>query len=360
MNNFATVKKQNCWKIHRSPCRVSHVTAPLHSLTSSFAILLNRVAPPNTLPTHLATRLSALARRMCQGSSFSGREPVPAATELMAEAAPLQLITLSCFFCPLPLSSPFERRGQSKITSPTRFSPFPGFGRSRKMVAPRRKVRQLQSLSELVAKEVCAFFILFNSFRCRHQALGSLRCATKKKKPPICHQLPHVIRVLTKTTSCSSATPEKKTRLRRSRVDDRTLPGSGRTSLTGCRTTAVLTVSVCTRGHDPDAEPNSFSSMFLLGMWWCSDCDVTLGSLCGGVQKFVIWTTRASQSCPSINRNICSSTRAERRQVAEKAQVDAPTHQAPQRCIDRVLPMSMPYRAMHKNSWASITLRQHT
>ena len=50
------------------------------------------------LPTHLATTLSALARRMCYGSSFSGRERVPATTELMAEAAPLWLVILSCFF----------------------------------------------------------------------------------------------------------------------------------------------------------------------------------------------------------------------------------------------------------------------
>ena len=78
---------------------------------------------------------------------------------------------------------------------------------------------------------------------------------------------------------------KKTTRLRRSRVDDPTLPGSRGTSLTDCRTTAVLTASVCTRNHDPDAEPNCFSSMFLLGMSWCSDCDAAFLSLRGGVQK---------------------------------------------------------------------------
>ena len=91
---------------------------------------------------------------------------------------------------------------------------------------------------------------------------------------------------------------------------------------------------------------------------WCSDCDDTLGSLRGGVQNFVIRTTPASPSGPSINRNFCSSTTAEQRQVAEHHKWTHRRYRAPQRCIDRVLPMSMPYRAMHSNSWASITLRQ--
>ena len=121
-------------------------------------------------------------------------------------------------FCPLPLSSPFERRGQPKITSPTRFSPFPGFGRSRKEAAFTINTRHAPQKSATAPipvrarglSSMCLFSILFNSFRCRHQALGSLHCATKKKEPPTCHQLPHVIRVSTKTTSCSSATPKKR------------------------------------------------------------------------------------------------------------------------------------------------------
>ena len=125
--------------------------------------------------------------------------------------------------------------------------------------------------------------------------LGHSVVQPKKKEPPTCHQLPHVIRVSTKNNQLLLGNTTKTTRLRRSRVDDRTLPGSRGTSLTDCRTTAVLTMSVCTRGHDPDAEPNCFSSVFLLGMWWCSDCDDTLGSLRGGVQKLVIRTTPASQ-----------------------------------------------------------------
>ena len=78
------------------PCRVGHVIAPLHSLASSFAILINRVAPPNMLPTHLATTLPALARRMSSGSSCSALSWCPL-QELIAEATPLRLITLSCF-----------------------------------------------------------------------------------------------------------------------------------------------------------------------------------------------------------------------------------------------------------------------
>ena len=39
-------------------CRIGRVIAPLHSLTSSVVILINRVAPPNMLPIHLATTLS--------------------------------------------------------------------------------------------------------------------------------------------------------------------------------------------------------------------------------------------------------------------------------------------------------------
>ena len=114
-------------------------------------------------------------------------------------------------------------------------------------------------------------------------------------------------------------TRKKKTaRLRRSRVDDRSLPGSRRTLLTDCRTTAVLTASECTRGQDPDAEPNCFSSMFLLGMSWCSDCDDAFPSLRGRVRTIVIPTKASSQSGPSINRKFCSSTTAEQRQAAEK------------------------------------------
>ena len=150
-----------------------------------------------------------------------------------------------------------------------------------------------------------------------------------KKKPPRCHQLPQVIRVSTKTTRCSLATPEKKTtRLRRSPVDDRSLPGSRGTSLTDCRT-AVLTASECTRGQDPDAEPNCLSSMFLLGMSWCSDCDDAFRSLRGRVRKIVIPTKAASQSGSSINRKFCSSTTAEQRQAAEKHSWTHRHHWAP-------------------------------
>ena len=60
-------------------------------------------------------------------------------------------------------------------------------------------------------------------------------------------------------------------------------------------------------------------------------------------KKNVIPTTPALQSGPSINRNICSSTTAERRQVAEKHRWTHRRNQAPQRCIDRVPPVSMPY-----------------
>ena len=101
MNNFATVEKKLTGRAAALsspiPCRVCRVIAPLHSLTSSVAILIDRVAPPNMLPTHLATTLSdsidiflqlslgkcwnplfrrcirALARRMCYGLIFSGK-----------------------------------------------------------------------------------------------------------------------------------------------------------------------------------------------------------------------------------------------------------------------------------------------
>ena len=102
MDNFATVEKKKTTgrAVALSspiPCRVGRVIAPLHSLTSSVAILINRVAPPNMLPTHFATTLAdsidiflqlrlgkcwnplyrrstrALARRICYGSSFSGK-----------------------------------------------------------------------------------------------------------------------------------------------------------------------------------------------------------------------------------------------------------------------------------------------
>ena len=119
MNNVATVQEKT---IGRSvavsshiACHVSHVIAPLHPLTSSFAIRINRVAPPNMLPTHLATTLSALARRMCYGSSFSGRESVPTTTYRFV------------FFALFRFHRQFERRGPSKITGPARFSAFPGF-----------------------------------------------------------------------------------------------------------------------------------------------------------------------------------------------------------------------------------------
>ena len=57
-------------------------------------------------------------------------------------------------------------------------------------------------------------------------------------------------------------------------------------------------------GHDPDAEPSGFSTMFLLGLLWCCDCEVTLGSLRGGVHKIVNQITPASQSDPSIHEKI--------------------------------------------------------
>ena len=76
------------------------------------------------------------------------------------------------------------------------------------------------------------------------------------------------------------------------------------------------------------------------------------------MQNFVIRTTPASASGPSINRNFCSSTTAEQPQVAEEDKWTHRRYWAPQRCIHSVVPMSMPYRAMHSNSWASITLRQ--
>ena len=57
--------------------------------------------------------------------------------------------------------------------------------------------------------------------------------------------------------------------------------------------------------------------MFLLGLLWCCDCEVTLGSLRGGVHKIVNQITPASQSDPSIHENICILTK-ETHQVAEK------------------------------------------
>ena len=178
----------------------------------------------------------------------------------------------------------------------------------------------------------------------------------KEKEPPRCHQLPFVIRVSTKETSCSSATPEKK---RQDSEDHKWTTERCLAQEEPQRQIAGQQPSwpafVCTRGHDPDAEHNCFSSTFLLGMSWCSKCDDTLLSLCGGVQKIVIPRTPASQSDPGINRNVCSPTTAEQRQVAEKHRWTHRRYLAPQRCIDRVPPVSMPCRAIHKNSWASIT-----
>ena len=61
MNNVATEKKNTTRRavalsVPRSSCHC--VIAPLHSPTNSAAILINRVAFPNMLPTHLATTLS--------------------------------------------------------------------------------------------------------------------------------------------------------------------------------------------------------------------------------------------------------------------------------------------------------------
>ena len=99
MNHFATVKKKTAGRAvalsSPIPFRVGRVIAPLHSLTSSVAMLLTASLLQNMPPTHLATTLAdsidiflqlslskcwdplyrrsirALARRVCYGSSFS-------------------------------------------------------------------------------------------------------------------------------------------------------------------------------------------------------------------------------------------------------------------------------------------------
>ena len=73
--------------------------------------------------------------------------------------------------------------------------------------------------------------------------------------------------------------------------------------------------------------------MFLLGLFWCCDCEVTLGSLRGGVHKIVNQITPASQRDPSIHENICIFDKRNT-SSRRKARVDAPTLLAPQSCSD--------------------------
>ena len=146
-------------------------------------------------------------------------------------------------------------------------------------------------------------FNLFNSFKSRQQALWSLhwprRQHQKKRHDSNVHE-------------CTNASWLQRNFINR-------------------LTRTVPTASVCTRGHDPDAEPNCFSNMFLLGLLRCSDCEVTLGSLRGGARKNVNPITRRKY-LPFYNNRKTPSRRKARW-----------THQA-----------------IHKNSGASITLRQHT
>ena len=155
------------------PCRVGHVIAPLHSLTSSspssstasllltccqhiltqglsdaIGIFLQLSPGKGWNPLHRQC-IKALARRKCHGSIFWGREPVPATTELLAKAAPLQLSTFRDF-CRLPLGSvPFLVSGDHEN--------WPHFHKNTRQAPPR--VRQLQCLSELVAYKVFFFFV---------------------------------------------------------------------------------------------------------------------------------------------------------------------------------------------------------
>ena len=114
MNNVATEKKTTRRAVALSVTRRScHcVIAPLHSPTNSAAILINRVASPNMLPTHLATTLSGstdiflqLSAGQVLGSAVSTMHqgtctPHELRFKFFGEASPLQLGTLSCFFWP--------------------------------------------------------------------------------------------------------------------------------------------------------------------------------------------------------------------------------------------------------------------
>ena len=114
MNNFATEKKTTGRAVALSvPRRSCHcVIAPLHSPTSCVAILVNHVASPNMLPTHLATTLSGSIDIFLQLSAGQVLEsavstmhqgtctPHVSWFEFFGEASPLQLSTLSCFFWP--------------------------------------------------------------------------------------------------------------------------------------------------------------------------------------------------------------------------------------------------------------------
>ena len=116
MDNFATVEKKKttgravALSVPRRSCHC--VIAPLHSPSSSVAILNNRVASPNMLPTHLATTLSGSIDIFLQLSAGQVLEsavstmhqgtctPHVLQFEFFGEASPLQLSTLSCFFWP--------------------------------------------------------------------------------------------------------------------------------------------------------------------------------------------------------------------------------------------------------------------
>ena len=71
-----------------------------------------------------------------------------------------------------------------------RFSHFPGFGRSRKLATFTKDIRQalprMRQLQSLSARGLNSMFLfnLFNNFRGRQQALGSLRRAIKKSCHP--------------------------------------------------------------------------------------------------------------------------------------------------------------------------------
>ena len=159
----------------------------------------------------------------------------------------------------------------------------------------------------------CSFFSTASGVDTRR--LGHSVAPPKKKSHPD----------VTRFHKSSVSQKKKTTRLRRSLVDDPTLPGSRGTSLTDCRTTAVLTASVCTRNHDRDAEPNCFSSMFLLGMSWCSDCDAAFQSLRGGVRKNVIQTNTSFAKWSKHQQKILLFDNSRTTSSRRKAQVEVPT-----------------------------------
>ena len=143
--------------------------------------------------------IRTLARRMCYGSSFSEK-------------------LRRCSWVPfrvssgrLPLLSHLKDKVDQNYRAPARFSPFPGFGRSRKLATFTNRHTSSSAKDATAPISVRArglnsmfLFNLFNSFRWLTTSAWVTPLGTQEELPPRCHQLPQVIRFST------SKTPERR------------------------------------------------------------------------------------------------------------------------------------------------------